>query len=164
MKEKSKKEPDEKRIELRVSMALYKEWKDFFDTHGHNITSGIKTSVSFFRKWMNGDLALFGGEITDELSLLREEIRDFEKKANKKSTKIKQLDYDFPEQEITGYEDIKNRVIKKLRTYGNLSTPYLAQLLDLPGPLMLMVMKKIISEKRTKVFMNESFEWCLKNE
>jgi len=113
---------------------------------------------------MNGDLALFGGEITDELSLLREEIRDFEKKANKKSTKIKQLDYDFPEQEITGYEDIKNRVIKKLRTYGNLSTPYLAQLLDLPGPLMLMVMKKIISEKRTKVFMNESFEWCLKNE
>jgi len=164
MKEKSQENPKEKRIHIRVSMELYKEWKEFFDKHDHNLTSGIKTSISFYRKWMDGDLALLGGDITDELTLLREEISEFESKTSKKSKKIKQLDYDFPEQEVPGYEDTKNRVIKKLQTYGNLSTPYLAQLLDVPGPAMLMVMKRIISEKNARVYMNENFEWCMKDE
>ena len=151
-------------MHVRVSTKLYKEWKEFFDLHGHNMNSGIRTSVSFFRKWMSGDLALLAGDVSDDIRILREEINAFEKKAFKKSEKIKQLDYDFPEKKIPGYEDIKIRVTKKLRTYGKLSTPYLAQLLDIPGPEMLMIMKRIITEKNAMVFMNEDFEWCLKNE
>jgi hypothetical protein len=152
---------DEK-VHIRLSKREKDLWREHFEKEGHSISSGIRATINkIVRETLFNSYEGHNGSkealeqvaiLNDKLLFLTDEIE-----------KLKTIEPNFPEPvAIDNLDSLKIQVREKLMEYGPMSTLSLADLLEIPGPQMLSIMKKIKEGPGDVFVMNENFEWCIK--
>ena len=78
---------------------------------------------------------------------------------------MKTVEEEYPEPIIIDdFESLKSKIKQKIIEYGPMSTLSLSDLLEIPGPNMLSIMKKIKEDPDAEIFINDNFQWCVRSE
>ena len=154
---------DEK-IHIRLSKAEKDLWKEHFKKEGHTISSGIRATINkiirdeLFNSYDGHDGSK---ESLEQVAILNDKLNFLTKEIEK----MKTVEEEYPEPLIIDdFEGLKSKIKQKIIEYGPMSTLSLSDLLEIPGPNMLSIMKKIKEEPDTEIFINDNFQWCVQSE
>lgn len=154
---------EEAHIHIKISKRLKAEWKEGFKQRGHNtLTSGITAAVFYYLNLLGAE-TMENTEFLSKIKRFLETMERIDHTLQAKIAKVKTLDYDLPSLPAPhqeNKEEIRQKIIEQIETYGAVGITFLADTLAIEGQYLMAHLKHLEREKVIK--MNKDYEWVLR--